>query len=75
MVQSYQPIFRSHCTLFLFFSDQSFIQLILLFLFPVYIVFQISIFIGDAYLRIKNILRLESGTIVRKKSDYCPIFF
>lgn len=54
MVQSYKPIFRSHCTLFLFFSDQSFIQLILLFLFPVYIVFQISIFIGDAYLRIKR---------------------
>ena len=39
---------------FYLFADQSFIQLILLFLFPVYIVFQISVFIVDAYLRIKN---------------------
>ena len=41
---------------FYLFADQSFIQLILLFLFPVYIVFQISVFIVDAYLRIKNTL-------------------
>lgn len=39
---------------FYLFADQSFIQLLLLFLFPVYIVFQISIFIIDAYLRLKK---------------------
>lgn len=38
---------------FYLFADQSFIQLLLLFLFPVYIVFQISVFVIDAYLRIK----------------------
>lgn len=39
---------------FYLFADQSFIQLLLLFLFPVYIVFQISIFIIDTYLRLKK---------------------
>ena len=38
---------------FYLFADQSFIQLLLLFLFPVYLVFQISVFVIDAYLRIK----------------------
>ena len=39
---------------FYLFADKSIIQLILLFLFPVYIVFQISIFVIDAYLRMKK---------------------
>ncbi len=38
---------------FYLFADQSFTQLLLLFLFPVYIIFQISVFVIDAYLRIK----------------------
>ena len=39
---------------FYLFAEQAFIQLIFLFLFPVYNVFQISVFIVDAYLRIKK---------------------
>lgn len=39
---------------FYFFSDQSFLQMILLFLLPVYVIFQACITIVDAYLRIKS---------------------